>query len=208
MRDIRAGHYCVGARLSGEREMAEQFAISVGTLRKALDIVAEKGFLRRVQGSGNYVEKPKHDQSLYAFFRLEREGSTGLPTARVLDVSYCRAPQNLSVERAWRIRRIRALDGIDVAIEEIFANLPETPKLTADALSQSLYLTYRQTYNLWVTQVNDRVGVAQWPEWAKLGQLAQAGHVERTALSNTGGIVEISRTWFDANEAKYISRLT
>ena len=43
IRDIAAGRLMDGERLAPEREMAESLATSVGTLRKALAILEEKG---------------------------------------------------------------------------------------------------------------------------------------------------------------------
>lgn len=62
--------------------MAESLGVAVGTLRRALAILEERGLLRRVQGSGNYVEAKAEVQSVYEFFRLELINGGGFPTAR------------------------------------------------------------------------------------------------------------------------------
>ncbi len=206
-RDIRAGRIAIGSRLPPERDMAENLGISVGTLRKALAELAANGHLRRVQGSGNYVQKAARDGSAYAFFRLERPGSSGLPTARIVDIQYGRAPDILPVSHAWRIRRIRALDAIDVALEEIYAALPKDGAVTADSMSESLYLTYRTQFDLWITHVEDSVGLAPWPAWGQLGAKDVAGHVTRRAWARDGTLAEASTTWFDTDQARYLSRL-
>ena len=56
IRDIAAGRLVEGERLPPERDMAVDFNVSVGTLRKSLHELAAKGFLERIQGSGNYVK--------------------------------------------------------------------------------------------------------------------------------------------------------
>jgi GntR family transcriptional regulator len=83
IRDIAAGRLIDGERLPPERDMAATLGIAVGTLRQALKSLTEKGFLERVQGSGNYVRARSDAASVYALFRLGVEGG-GLPTARVL----------------------------------------------------------------------------------------------------------------------------
>jgi len=55
IREIAAGHLSDGARLPPERDMAVGLDISVGTLRKALADLEDKGMLERVQGSGNFA---------------------------------------------------------------------------------------------------------------------------------------------------------
>ena len=57
IRDVSAGHYLDGARLPPERQLATDLGVSVTTLRKALDDMAQKGMLKRRQGSGNYIKK-------------------------------------------------------------------------------------------------------------------------------------------------------
>ncbi|MGJ8611216.1 MAG: GntR family transcriptional regulator, partial [Octadecabacter sp.] len=81
IRDIAAGRLADGARLPPEREMADGLDIAVGTLRKALGVLVEKGLLERVQGSGNYVRARADVSSVYSFLRIERVGGGGLPTA-------------------------------------------------------------------------------------------------------------------------------
>ncbi len=51
IREIEAGRLMEGERLPPEREMAQLYGTSVGTLRKALSALENKGLLRRVQGS-------------------------------------------------------------------------------------------------------------------------------------------------------------
>ena len=88
-REIQAGVLADGSRLASERLMADELGVAVGTLRKALLELTQKGLLERVQGSGNYVRKPKKSQNvdtIYSFFRLELVKGGGLPTAQVLSV--------------------------------------------------------------------------------------------------------------------------
>ncbi len=54
-REIQAGILFEGTKLAPERAMAESLRVSVGTLRKALLDLEEKGLLERIHGSGNYV---------------------------------------------------------------------------------------------------------------------------------------------------------
>jgi GntR family transcriptional regulator len=110
IREIAAGRLADGARLPTEREMAANLGIAVGTLRRALADLTEKGLLDRIQGSGNYVRARSDLLGVYAFFRLERIGGGGLPTADTLSVERLRKPSDLpefgSANEAHRIRRL------------------------------------------------------------------------------------------------------
>ena len=215
IRDIAAGHLADGARLPPEREMADELGLSVGTLRKALAVLADKGLLSRVQGSGNYIRHVPGVASVYGFLRLERRGGGGLPTAQVLAVDRLPKPGDAPTfgtdPQGWRIRRLRRLDGIVVAVEEIWLDGARAVALSPDDLSDSLYLHYRDRLGLVIASVEDRVGQRSVPDWAPAAFGPAVGvpcaHITRLSRDEAGARVEFSRTWFDADRARYISRM-
>ncbi|MXQ06809.1 UTRA domain-containing protein [Alphaproteobacteria bacterium GH1-50] len=215
IREIAAGRIADGARLKPEREMAVDLGVSIGTLRKALDDLTEKGLLDRVHGSGNYVRHRAEAAGVYAFFRLELLGGGGLPTAMTLSVDGMAKPDDLPdfgpSERAFRIRRLRHLSGTPAALEEIWLDGSWADHLSKADLSESLYLFYRQRLGLWISGAEDRIGLAPIPDWSdnrfppRPGTLA--GYIERFSRSQDGALAEYSRTWFDTGVARYVSRL-
>jgi GntR family transcriptional regulator len=212
IREIAAGHLADGARLPPERDMAVELGISVGTLRKALNDLAGKGMLERVQGSGNYVRHQTDVASVYAFFRLELAGGGGLPTARVLAVDRMIRPAEMPGDGdAHRIRRLRFLDGQLIALEEIWLDARYREIVTADDLSESMYHFYRHDLGLIIGSAVDEIGVGPAPDWGPdtfglwAGQMA--GYIERISRDADGTAAEYSRTWFDYNKARYISRI-
>ena len=215
IRDIAAGRLADGARLPPERRMAGEFGVSIGTLRKALERLEVGGLLTRIQGSGNYVNSGTSVSSVYAMFRLERPGGGGLPTAEVLTVSRVGKPVDLpdfgTDAEVFRIRRLRRLDGDPVAIEEIWLDGSWAKTLAPQDLSESLYLHYRSVLGLEIGRVEDRIGLGAVPGWTPEAFVPAAGAttpmVERLSWSQNGITAEYSRTWFDNDKARYISRL-
>lgn len=215
IRDIGSGRLRDGERLPPERDMAASLSISVGTLRKALGELEKQSLLERVHGSGNYVRASGNPSGVYAFFRLELEEGGGLPTADVLDIERLPKPDDLPSfgvsPDGHRIRRLRSLGGKPAAVEEIWLDSSYVERLNRDAISESLYLYYRQALNLWITRVEDRVGVGRVPDWAPeaFGQPvgAPAGLVERLSFAKDGTAAEYSRNWFDADKARYVTRM-
>ena len=216
IREIAAGRLPDGVRLPPEREMAADLGIAVGTLRKALADLAGKGLLERRQGSGNYIRHRAGVASVYSLFRLERPSGGGLPTAELLTLDRRRKPAEAPdfgpSSEAWRLRRLRRLDGLPAALEEIWLDAGQAALLRAEDLSESLYLSYRAVLGLEIGQVEDRVGLAPVPDWAvdgfPLPPQAPAGYVERVSRLLDGAAVEFSRTWFDPDRARYVSRFT
>ncbi len=215
IREIAAGRLLDGERLAPERDMASELGIAVGTLRKALSDLEEKGLLERVHGSGNYVRYRPDAGGVYAFFRLELIDGGGLPTAEVLALDLVAKPDDLPAfgasPAAHRIRRLRRLSGVTAALEEVWLDAARAPALRPQDLSESLYLFYRQRLGLHIARAEDRVGVAPVPDWAPAGfpvaPGVPAGFVERRSMAAEGEVAEFSRTWFDFDKVRYVSRI-
>ncbi|MEM9222003.1 MAG: GntR family transcriptional regulator [Pseudomonadota bacterium] len=215
LREIDAGRLIDGQRLDPERELAARLGTSVGTLRKALSFLAEKGLLDRRQGSGNYVRTVKRRDNAYAFFRIELIAGGGEPTAEIISVNRLKKPSNAPAfgasKEAHRIRRVRRLDGVVAVLEEIWLDGAQAKTLDRQSLRDSLYTTYRDQLGLWIARAEDRVWFEPAPPWAppefgcKRGEMC--GFVERVSWSQTGARVEWSLSWFDAKVARYVQRL-
>ena len=215
IREIAAGRLTDGTRLPPEREMADDLGVAVGTLRKALADVEAKGLLERVQGSGNYVRQRAAVDSVYAFFRLELLKGGGLPTAEVLGVDRLPKPDDFARfggnPDGHRIRRLRSLDGVLIALEEIWLDGALRDVIAIADLSESLYHFYRHELGVVITSVEDHIGVDATPNWTpdvfhlKGGETA--GYIARVSWTAAKEPVEYSRTWYDPKRANYISRM-
>lgn len=215
VRDIAANRLLDGERLPPEREMAAQLGVAVGTLRKALAELQNRGLLERVQGSGNYIRAISDPKSVYAMFRLELIAGGGLPTAEVLSVERLAKPDYLpafgSSPEGHRIRRLRRLSGQPAAVEEIWLDGSYIAALSADDLSESLYLFYREMLGLWIVRAEDQIGLDHVPDWRPpefaMAPGAPAPFITRVSHSQDGVSAEVSRTWYDPAIARYVARL-
>ena len=215
IREIAAGHWADGTRLPPERDMANELEVSVGTLRKALADLEAKGLLERVQGSGNYVKHRPAVGAIYGLFRLELLRGGGLPTAQVLSVDRVEKTSGMpSIGDAvdgHRIRRIRSLGDQVIAAEEIWLDGGRCDEIDQANLPDSLYQFYRKELGFVIGSVADAVGVGNVPDWAgdafHLNAGAVAGYVERISWTTEGDPAECSRTWFDYDRARYVSRM-
>ena len=215
VRDIAAGRLIDGEKLPPERDMAEELGIAVGTLRKALAELQNRGLLERIQGSGNYIRAISDPQSVYAMFRLELLGGGGLPTAEILSIDRLPKPGELpgfgSSAEAHRIRRLRRLSGKPAALEEIWLDGSYIDVIDPEAVSESLYLFYRTKLSLWIARAEDQIGLDVVPDWApeSFGQAvgAPVTHIQRVSQDPEGVRAEVSRTWLDHTIARYVARL-
>lgn len=215
IRDIHAGRLIDGERLPPERAFAEQLGISVGTLRRALADLTEKGMLERVQGSGNYVRARTDAKSVYAFFRVELLEGGGLPTAELLSVDRVAKdpalPEFGVSAEGFRIRRLRRLGGRPAVLEEIWLDGSYARTITADDLSESLYLFYRERLGLWITRAEDRLGLSVVPDWSPETFGPRSGDTAmmatRISWAQDGARAEVSRNWIDSRVAAYVARI-
>ena len=213
-RDIVSGRLIDGERLPPERDMAAELGVSVGTLRKALRDMGEKGLVDRVQGSGNYIRAGGDTGTVYAMFRLELLEGGGLPRAKVLSVNLMDKPADLPAfgtsPRATRIRRLRSLNDTIMAVEEIWLDA-DAGIVSQTTMSESLYATYRKEFGLWIQRAEDRVSLAAVPHWAPDSYVPRpgdiVGYIERLSWSDAAAPIEFSRTWYDPARAVYVQRL-
>jgi GntR family transcriptional regulator len=116
---IEAGSLAPGERVSGEAELCEEFGVSRITARRALNELAEQGFVVRERGRGTRVVPHARPQALTASFDglLENVGRIGRATSvEVRDFGYVNAPAEVAealelstgepVQRAVRVRRL------------------------------------------------------------------------------------------------------
>lgn len=213
-RDIVAGRLIDGERLRPEREMAAELGVSVGTLRKALRHMGQKGLVESVQGSGNYIRANGDTGTVYAMFRLELLEGGGLPRAKVLSADLIAKPETLPAfgtsDKGNRIRRLRWLNDTIIAVEEIWLDA-DVGLVTESSMSESLYATYRKSFGIWIQRAEDRVSLGQVPDWAPSEFSAApgttVGYIERLSWSDQPAPIEFSRTWFDPERAVYVQRL-
>ncbi|WP_261385959.1 GntR family transcriptional regulator [Tateyamaria omphalii] len=213
-RDIVAGRLIDGERLPPERDMATELGVSVGTLRKALRDMGDKGLVESVQGSGNYIRAGGDTGTVYAMFRLELLEGGGLPRAQVLSVDLMDKPGDLPAfgtsGQATRIRRLRSLNETIMAVEEIWLDA-DAGIVSEATMSESLYATYRKELGLWIHRAEDRVSLGPVPDWAPeaYGPCPgeTVGYIERLSWADAAAPIEFSRTWYDPARAVYVQRL-
>ena len=214
IRDIYSGRRLDGDRLPSEKVLAKNLGVSVGTLRRSLTQLAEKKLLKRVQGSGNYICYENGAYSIYGMFRLELHEGGGLPSAKIIDLKFLSKPKTFPVfgssDFGTRVRRLRYLNDIIIALEEIWLD-SESGSLRREDLNDSMYQSYYKIHGIWISHVEDRVSIGKVPNWApkecNFSRGAMFGYVERFGWAAASYPIEYSRTWFDTKRAHYVQRM-
>jgi GntR family transcriptional regulator len=151
---VRRSSFPPGSRLPGERELATRLGVSRSTLRKALDLLEERGVLDRSPKRGwfvppNVVGEPP--STLQSFSEMAR--ARGLvPGAKILSAR----ERPAAFEEAGTLRiapaasvlelsRLRTLDGVPVCVDVSVIVLAKVPLLAStDMTDRSLYETIEE----------------------------------------------------------------
>lgn len=119
LKRLKEDCYPVGGRIPTEGELASQFEVSRVTIRRALDILVQDGYIERKQGSGYRVLtlSPASDTCLTSFTdAMLRQGLD--PRSRFLSLHHYAAqspdiahlPENLASQAVTCIRRLREVN--------------------------------------------------------------------------------------------------
>lgn len=221
-RGLAAGDYKPGEAIPSEARLAEQFAVSIGTVRKAIDeLVAEKILLRQ-QGRGTFVATHTRDRTLFYFFHIVgKDGSRALPVTKLLSFRKAKADATdearLGVERGaatFRIQNLLHLGGKPVLFDEISVPAALFRDLDADVLDKresTIYGLYQSRYGINVIRISEQLSAAN-PAARVAGLLGmRTGNpalvIKRVAYTYNDTPVEYRVSWVKTQDHEYLSDL-
>ena len=146
---IRSGVYPAGSRLPAENILIEEYGVSRDTLRKALALLEQDGFMQQTRGKealGLNHEKvvfPVSGLTSFQELALAEGYRTATHVARLETVRGNRELMKaLDVTRddeVWRLYRVREIEGERVILDKDFLNRKYVPELPEEAVQDSLY---------------------------------------------------------------------
>ena len=146
---IRAGVYPADSRLPAENILIEEYGVSRDTLRKALALLEQEGFIQKSRGKEALVlnhEKvvfPVSGLTSFQELALAEGYRTVTHVARLETVRGNRELMKaLDVTRddeVWRLYRVREIEGERVILDKDFLNRKYVPELPEEAVQDSLY---------------------------------------------------------------------
>lgn len=198
-----------GSAIPTEAELAREHGVSVGTVRKAIDLLVADGIVERIQGKGTFVRRPTFSNSLFRFFR----GAPATPVdgsedstiiSREITVAPAEVASTLGLQAsrsAIRIKRVRASEGRPLLYEDIWLPLvPFTQLLTVDdrVFSGLLYPMYETRFGIVVARAKEQLTVGSADHDVAERLHLQVGDpvvvIERTAIDQAGRPVECRRS--------------
>jgi len=181
---ITSGVWPAGTVLPAETALAQEFRVSVGTIRRALGDLTAEGSLVRRRKTGTVVtgRTPRHNLRFYFhYFRLhtragEMQNSRVGVTSVESRVATAHEAQTLSIDETDMvidIHRVRAVEGRPVMHEEVIipaALVPEFP-LQADLVPERLYPLFWERYGIRISAIREQIeaGLADETDARHLG---------------------------------------
>ncbi len=138
------GEWQPGTVLPSEMQLAEQFAVSQGTVRKAIDSLAADNLVVRRQGRGTYVATHLETVAQFRFLKIRpNQGEARQPESKILSIDRLRAPAQVAsalglrpAEQAYLIKRLLSFDGSPVVLDLIWLSAQRFRGLSLERLTR------------------------------------------------------------------------
>lgn len=198
LRHLAHGRWSVYEALPNELDLAAEFQVSIGTLRKAVDKLVGEHILSRHQGLGTFIKAHSKERFFRHFFHLiDSDGQKSPPHRQLIDFADIadepRANEALRLPENRPLIRIRNALLIDQQIIEIYDAYIDRQRVTGmsrpllEKNEGSLYQFYQEQFNMHVVRTTERL-MADLASAEDAGLLRlKAGQpvlrIERTALS-------------------------
>jgi GntR family transcriptional regulator len=209
-----------GAGIPTERELSEQFGVSRGTVRQALDRLEAEQRIHRHQGKGTFVAKPKMDHMLELTSHTEHVRARGMePASRLISVTRLAADAEVATmlavgegDEILQIERVRLADGDPLAVEVLYLEAKRFDGVAAMlGESQSLYELLRARYGVELSWAEETIEAVVAPEReASLLGIASGGPMLllcRLSFDPIGRPVEYVRALYRADRFRFRTRL-
>ena len=155
---IESGQYTPGSLLPGEYELMKQFDVSRDTVRKALLLLAQNGYIQKTQGKGSVIlNGPRYDfpvSGVVSFKELKgtlgKEARTEVICLEQIQPD-ARLKNKLETnpgELVWLLQRVRVIDQERVILDTDFIRTSVVPKLTREIAEDSIYEYMEQKMGL------------------------------------------------------------
>lgn len=221
-RSLQGGEWRPGEMIPSETDLAARFKVSQGTVRKAIDALADDNLLVRRQGKGTFVATHAEQAVRYRFLRLVPDAGAARGMARrFIDCRRQRAPADVARalglkagDATLQVRRILSFEGRPVVLDDIWLPGQAFKGLTAERLSEykgPMYRLFESEFGVRMIRADEKLrAVAADAESAALLGVA-AGvpllSVERLSYTYGDRPLELRRGLYDTSAHYYRNEL-
>jgi GntR family transcriptional regulator len=166
---IAGGEWKPGSAIPNESDLAREFGVSAGTMRKALDMMEAERLLTRRQGRGTFVNDQSSDELAARFSNLRApDGSRVCGEVKSADITEGRATElecaRLRLradDRVYRVHRIRHHKGQVYLEEDVSLPAALFPGLADKKSVADRIIVLAQEYGLLLGKAAERVSLGE-----------------------------------------------
>ncbi|WP_082876739.1 GntR family transcriptional regulator [Hydrogenophaga crassostreae] len=226
LRSLQAGEWKPGDTIPSELELAARFKVSQGTVRKAIDELANDNLVVRRQGKGTFVATHAEQHIQYRFLRLLPDSGSlktqGPAERRIIECRRLRAPADVARQLGLRsgdsvlqVRRVLSFSSTPAILEDIWLPGATFKGLTLETLAHDkgpMYALFEAQFGVrMVRAVETLKAVSADAEMAALLAI-QPGHpllsVERLAYTYNDVPMELRRGLYLTESRHYHNELS
>ena len=141
--------YAVGYFLPSEHELMDQYQVSRDTVRKALALLQEEGFIKKIRGQGSQVIKEEtvnfpvsnltSYQELIQELGLRSKTNVVSLDKIIIDKKTSQLTGFPEFRMVWKVVRQRVVDDLVSVLDIDYLDMELIPKLTREIAEQSIY---------------------------------------------------------------------
>ena len=222
MAELVSGEWKPGNAIPAEKKLSERFAVSIGTIRKAIDELVAENILIRQQGRGTFVATHNRDRLLFYFFHIVgHDGTKQYPVVRLGAFGKGKAEDDEAVrldihrgDAVFRIRNILSLANAPVIVDDIVIAQQRFPGLTERQFTgrpNTIYNLYQDAFGISVVRAQERLRAiradAQYARLLKVTTGAPLLRIARTAYSYQDVPVESRISTVNTGQHEYWSEI-
>ena len=201
MEQLAAGDLKPGQLIPSERQLAMEYSVSIGTLRKAIDELVENRILIRQQGKGTYVASHDRERLLFYFFHIvPQTGAKSYPLVESVFFHKTVADDEVAARikvavgaPTFHVRNKLSLLNEVVSIDDITIDQARFEKLSAAQFKErpnTIYNLYQEAFGITVVRTDERLRA----------EAASADHAKLLKIKPGTPVLTIRRTAFDMRD--------
>ncbi|MDK2917477.1 MAG: GntR family transcriptional regulator, trehalose operon transcriptional repressor [Candidatus Petromonas sp.] len=146
---IENNQFKPNSKLPSENDFMKEYEVSRSTIRNALNLLEQNGYIQKIKGKGSFVlDINKFDfpvSGLISFKELSKKmnlkANTILKELEVIkpDNFLMKQLQISASEDIWKVIRVREIDGKKIILDKDYFNKRFVPLLTKDICEDSIY---------------------------------------------------------------------
>jgi GntR family transcriptional regulator, trehalose operon transcriptional repressor len=169
---IKSGELPPNSLLPSENELKEQYDTSRETIRKALNLLAQNGYIQKVRGKGSIVidiNKFDFPVSGLVSFKELADKMEKKPRTIVNELSLIIKPdayikQQLQItgkDQVWKIVRTREIGGKKIILDKDYLAAKFVPSITEEICANSIYAYLENELNLKISFAKKEIVVEE-----------------------------------------------